>query len=153
MEMSRKALEDPAITRKTSEACKAYFLQPGNHMSGMTERLEGILRRYEEVTAMLSEPDVVSDRERFRELMKSHNELEPVAAEYLRYDKIKSLIEENRRMLEEESDSDMRALLKEELNSLREELPESERKLEILLLPSDPDDSKSVVVELRAGVG
>ena len=122
-------------------------------MSGMTERLDGILRRYEEITAMLSEPDIVSDREKFRELMRSHNELDPIVEEYRKYNKIRASIEENLLMLEEENDNDMRALLKEELSDFREQLPESEKRLQILLLPSDPDDSKSVIVEIRAGVG
>ena len=122
-------------------------------MSGMTERLDGILRRYEEITAMLSEPDIASDREKFRELMRSHNELDPIVEEYRKYNKIRDSIEENLLMLEEENDNDMRALLKEELSDFREQLPESEKRLQILLLPSDPDDSKSVIVEIRAGVG
>jgi len=122
-------------------------------MSGMTERLDGILRRYEEITAMLSEPDIASDREKFRELMRSHNELDPIVEEYRKYNKIRVSIEENLLMLEEENDNDMRALLKEELSDFREQLPESEKRLQILLLPSDPDDSKSVIVEIRAGVG
>lgn len=122
-------------------------------MSGMTERLDGILRRYEEITAMLSEPDIASDREKFRELMRSHNELDPIVEEYRKYNKIRASIEENLLMLEEENDNDMRALLKEELSDFREQLPESEKRLQILLLPSDPDDSKSVIVEIRAGVG
>ena len=105
-------------------------------MSGMTERLDGILRRYEEITAMLSEPDIASDREKFRELMRSHNELDPIVEEYRKYNKIRDSI-----------------LLKEELSDFREQLPESEKRLQILLLPSDPDDSKSVIVEIRAGVG
>lgn len=122
-------------------------------MSGMTERLDGILRRYEEITAMLSEPDIASDREKFRELMRSHNELDPIVEEYRKYNKIRASIEENLLMLEEENDNDMRALLKEELSDFREQLPESENRLQILLIPSDPDDSKSVIVEIRAGVG
>ncbi len=119
----------------------------------MFDRLEDILRRYEDITMMLGEPSVVADQEKFRGLMKEQKSLEDLVECYNEYKKCKQTIEESLSMLEEESDPDMKDMLKEELSVAKEKIPLLEEKLKILLLPKDPNDDKNVIVEIRAGVG
>ena len=119
----------------------------------MFDRLEDIIRRYEDITMMLNDPSVVSDQNRFRSLMKEQKSLEPLVDCYNRYKKCKETIDESLTMLDEESDPDMKEMLKEELSAAREKLPKLEEELKILLLPKDPNDERNVIVEIRAGVG
>jgi peptide chain release factor 1 len=119
----------------------------------MFDRLEDILRRFEDINMMLGDPSVVSDQNRFRDLMKEQKNLEPLVECYNRYKKCNDTIQESLSMLEEESDPDMKEMLKEELSQARDELPKLEERLKILLLPKDPNDERNVIVEIRAGVG
>lgn len=119
----------------------------------MFDRLEDLLIRLEEILSELSEPDVASDQNRFRKLMKEQNELTPIVEAYKEYKACKQAAEDSLQMLEEESDEEMRELAKEELNDSRARIEELERELKILLLPKDPNDDKDVVVEIRAGAG
>ena len=119
----------------------------------MFDRLQDILRRYEDITMELNNPSVASDQERFRALMKEQKNLEPLAECYLEYRKCKDTIDESLQMMEEESDPEMKEMLKEELSNAKDRIPELENKLKILLLPKDPNDEKNVIVEIRAGVG
>ena len=119
----------------------------------MFDKLEDLLRRFEEIQNELSEPTVVSDQNRFRKLMKEQNDLSPVVEAFLEYKKEKQNIEESLMILDEESDEEMRELAKEELATSKANVEELENKLKILLLPKDPNDDKNVVVEIRAGAG
>ncbi len=119
----------------------------------MFDRLEDLLRRYEEIMSELSEPSVTSNQERFRSLMKEQSELEPIVKNYQEYKKKKQDIEDSLVMLDEENDEDMREMLKEELADAKKRVEELEQKLKILLLPKDPNDEKNVIVEIRAGAG
>ena len=114
----------------------------------MFDRLEDILRRLEELMNLLSEPDVASDPSRFQRLMKEQSELTPVAEAYQRYKKCRQTIEDSLSMLEEESDEEMRAMLKEELSEAKAEQAGLEKDLKVLLLPKDPNDGKNVIVEI-----
>ncbi len=119
----------------------------------MFDRLEDLVLRLEEILNQLSEPDVVSDTERFRSLMKEQSELTPIVEAYKEYKQNKQNIEESLMILEEEHDEEMRELAKEELNASKANVEELEGKLKILLLPKDPNDDKNVIVEIRAGAG
>ncbi len=119
----------------------------------MFDRLEDLLIRLEEVLSELSEPDVASDQNRFRKLMKEQNELTPIVEAYKEYKGCKQAIEDSLQMLEEESDEEMRELAKEELNDAKARVEELEHDLKVLLLPKDPNDDKNVMVEIRAGAG
>ena len=119
----------------------------------MFDKLEDLLRRFEEIQNELSEPTVVSDQNRFRKLMKEQNDLSPIVDAYLEYKKEKQNIEDSLMILEEESDEEMRELAKEELAASKANVEALENKLKILLLPKDPNDDKNVVVEIRAGAG
>ena len=119
----------------------------------MFDKLEDIVLRLEEVLNQLSEPDVASDAERFRKLMKEQSDLAPIVEAYQEYKNCKQNVEESLMILEEESDEEMRELAKEELNESKARIEELEQELKILLLPKDPNDDKNVIVEIRAGAG
>ncbi len=119
----------------------------------MFDKLEDILRRYEDINMMLQDPSVVSDQEKFRALMKEQKSLEALVECYSEYKKCKQAIDDSIMMLEEESDPEMKEMLKEELADAKDRIPELEQQLKILLLPKDPNDEKNVIVEIRAGVG
>ena len=119
----------------------------------MFDRVEDIIRRYEDITMMLGDPSVVADQEKFRSLMKEQKSLEALVACYKEYKDCKQTIEDSLAMLDEESDPDMKEMLREELSEAKDRIPELEDRLKILLLPQDPNDEKNVIVEIRAGVG
>ena len=119
----------------------------------MFDKLEDLLIRLEEILSELQEPDVASDPNRFRKLMKEQSELTPIVEAYKEYKACKQNIEESLELLNEETDEDMRELAKEELNESKARVEELEHELKILLLPKDPNDDKNVVVEIRAGAG
>lgn len=119
----------------------------------MFDRLEDLLIRYEEIMSELGEPGTADNQERFRKLMKEQSDLMPIVDAYKEYKKNKQDIEDSLVMLDEESDEDMREMLKEELSSSKKRVEELENELKILLLPKDPNDDKNVIVEIRAGAG
>lgn len=119
----------------------------------MFDKLEDLIGRYEELMGLLNEPGVANDQKRFRELMKEQSDLTPIVEAYKEYKKRNQDVEDSLAMLEEESDEDMREMLKDELNDARKTIEELEQKLKILLLPKDPNDDKNVIVEIRAGAG
>lgn len=119
----------------------------------MFDKLESLLIRYEEIMGELNEPTVASDNNRYRALMKEQSDLLPIVEAYKEYRDNKQNIEDSLEMLEEEKDEEMKELLKEELSSSRKRIEELEDELKILLLPKDPNDDKSVIVEVRAGAG
>ena len=119
----------------------------------MFDRLEDLLHRYEEIMNELNEPDVTANQERFRALMKEQSDLTPLVEAYREYKKAKQDEEDSLAMLEEESDEEMRELLKEEHGDAKKRIEELEQELKILLLPKDPNDDKNVIVEIRAGAG
>ena len=101
----------------------------------------------------LNEPTVANDAARFQKLMKEQSELQPIADAYNEYKRCKETVEDSLMLLDEESDEDMREMLKEELSDAKKRIEELEKELKILLLPKDPNDEKNVIVEIRAGAG
>lgn len=119
----------------------------------MFDKLEEILIRLEELLRQLAEPDVAGDSAKFQRLMREQAELQPLADTYKEYKACRQTIEDSVSLLEEESDEEMREMLKEELSDAKRRVEELEHELKILLLPKDPNDSKNVIVEIRAGAG
>jgi len=119
----------------------------------MFDKLEDLLIRFEEIMGELNEPNVTNNQERFRKLMKEQSDLTPIVDAYKEYKQCKQDIEDSLMMLEEESDNDMREMLKEALSDSKKRVEELEDELKILLLPKDPNDDKNVIVEIRAGAG
>ena len=119
----------------------------------MFDKLEDLLIRFEEVLNELNEPTVANNQARFQKLMKEQSDLQPIVDAYKEYKDCKQTVEDSVAMLEEESDEEMREMLKEELSDAKKRIEELERELKILLLPKDPNDDKNVIVEIRAGAG
>ena len=119
----------------------------------MFDKLEDLLIRFDELLNMLNDPSVIGDPQRFQKLMKEQSSLQPIVDAYKEYKNCKQTIEDSLAMLDEESDEEMREMLKEELSDARKRVEELEKQLKILLLPKDPNDDKNVIVEIRAGAG
>ena len=119
----------------------------------MFDKLEDLIIRFEELMGELSSPEVTSNQNRFRALMKEQSDLAPIVEAYKEYKKSQQDIEDSLEMLNSENDDEMREMLKEELNEARSRVEHLEEKLKVLLLPKDPNDDKNVIVEIRAGAG
>ena len=119
----------------------------------MFDKLEDLLIRFEEILSELNEPTVANDQQRFRKLMKEQSDLTPIVEAYKEYKKAGQDVEVSMAMMEEESDDEMREMLKEEINVAKKSIEELEQELKILLLPKDPNDDKNVIIEIRAGAG
>lgn len=116
----------------------------------MRNRLEQLARRLVEIDALLAEPDIAGDMNRFRKLSRERAEVEPVAAVFNAYCRTEGDIQAAQDML---SDPQMREMAEEELQLGKDELEALSAELQVLLLPRDPDDSRSVFLEIRAGTG
>lgn len=119
----------------------------------MFDKLEDLLIRLEEVLSELNEPGVANDQSRFQKLMKEQSELQPIVDAYKEYKAAQETVEDSLMMLDEETDEEMREMLKEELSDAKKRIEELEIEMKILLLPKDPNDNKNVIVEIRAGAG
>ncbi|WP_274952662.1 peptide chain release factor 1 [Angelakisella massiliensis] len=120
----------------------------------MFDQLQATQARYEEISQMLTQPQVVSDNQKYRELMKEYATLGPIVEKYREYAQAKEAAEEARQLLEEGGlERDFREMVENELRENREKAEIAAEELKILLLPRDPNDSKNVIVEIRAGAG
>lgn len=120
---------------------------------GLLEKLEKIVERYQEVERLLAEPDVMNDMKRYVQLGKEYRELAPVVEAAGRYRTLLEGLAQARSILAEESDSDLRELAKQEIEENEGRVDPMEEEIRLLLLPSDPQDSKNAIVEIRAGTG
>jgi peptide chain release factor 1 len=118
--------------------------------SSVRNRLEQLARRLVEVDAMLAEPEIAGDMERFRKLSRERAELDPVVQAFNAYVGVEGDMQAAQEMLD---DPEMKALGEEELRVGKERLESMDEQLKVLLLPRDPDDSRSVFLEIRAGTG
>lgn len=119
----------------------------------MFDKLEDTLIRFEEILRDLSEPGVADNQKRFQKLMKDQAELAPIVETYREFKQAKQDEEEALAMINDEADGEMKDMAKEELVDAKERIEKKENELKILLLPTDPNDSKNVIVEIRAGAG
>ena len=120
--------------------------------TSILSKLDHLSERYEEVGALLSDGDIISDQNRFRTLSKEYAELEPLVKTYASYKEVVGNIEEAKLLLKD-SDTDMREMAQEEMRSGETQRHELELEIQKLLLPKDPKDSKNVFLEIRAGTG
>ncbi|WP_205501375.1 peptide chain release factor 1 [Rufibacter psychrotolerans] len=119
----------------------------------MLDKLEAIKERFEEVSQQLIQPDVASDMKRFKTLNKEYKDLEKIVAEYERYKLLLSNIEHTKQVIATEKDEDFREMAKEELDELLPQRDQMEETIKEMLIPKDPDDSKDIIMEIRAGAG
>ena len=119
----------------------------------MVDKLEQIKQRYKEVEEKLCDPNIISDMKHYAKLSKEFKDLEKIVKKYDEYRTILSNIEESNYVLKNDKDPGFRELAKEELTSLESLKPALEQDLKELLIPKDPNDSKNIVLEIRAGTG
>ena len=119
----------------------------------MIEKLKQIKEKFIELTAKISDPDVIADMPTWQKLVKEHAELMPIVEKYDEYTKCEKDMNEALELQQIESDADMLSLLEEEWQSNKKRLAEIENELKILLLPKDENDDKNVIIEIRAGAG
>jgi peptide chain release factor 1 len=116
-------------------------------------RLEGVRARFDEVGQLITDPSVINDMKRYVKLNREYKQLEPVIEAYYSLKNILSNIDSAKEILGEEKDEEMREMAKEELDLYQQKLPPLEEKIKLLLIPKDPEDEKSAIVEIRAGTG
>jgi peptide chain release factor 1 len=120
----------------------------------MYDNLRAVKARFEEVTRLLSDPEVIRDQVSFRKLSKEHAELSPVVAAYERFAKLEQELASQQQILADPGeDPEIKALAQQELPLLRKQLDQSAQQLKELLLPKDPLDNSNIVLEIRAGTG
>lgn len=119
---------------------------------GLLDKLERLWERYREIEKELSKEEVLRDVKRYRELSREHKELSEIYEAYGEYRRLQRELESVKEMLKSE-EPELRELAQEEVNSLQERIGELEKKLLLLLVPKDPNDSKNVILEIRAGAG
>ena len=117
------------------------------------EKLEAIKQRYEDVGQQITDPDVMADMKRYVKLNKEYSDLEPLIGVYGEYRNILSNLDEARQILQNEKDEELREMAKEEAETLSRQLEPFEERIKLLLLPSDPEDDRNAVMEIRAGTG
>jgi len=117
------------------------------------DQLDIVEERYEQLNELLSDPDVVSDPDNLRKYSKEQSDLQKTVEVYRNYKQVKEDIVEIEEMLKETKDSDEIEMLKEEHQSLNNQVPKLEESLKFLLIPKDPNDEKDVIVEIRAAAG
>lgn len=118
----------------------------------MDDKLQEIERRFERLTADLGNPEVIGDRARFSQVAKERAQLEPLVETFRAWKRVRDDVEEHKLLLEDK-DAEMRQMARDELPALQREQEALREKLKILLLPRDPNDERSVILEVRAGAG
>ena len=118
----------------------------------MLAKLEQLAARHEEVSALLAEPSIIADNDRFRALSMEYSQLEPVANGFLAYRRVQDDLDAAREMASD-GDPDLRALAQEEWLDAEQRRAEQEQALQLLLLPRDPHDAGNLFLEIRAGTG
>jgi peptide chain release factor 1 len=119
----------------------------------MIDKLEAIKERFKEVADLLVQPDAMSDMKRFSTLSKEYKDLDKIVTQYDKYTDVLNNIESAKSVLDTEKDPDFRQMAKDELESLQPVKEQMEELLKQMLIPKDPNDSKNVILEIRAGTG
>ncbi len=120
----------------------------------MLDKLAGIEERFEKINEQLCLPETVSDQEKYPRLMKELRSLSPVVEKYREYKKYDETLKESKELLDAGGlDKDFKELVQEELEQAKADIERCSEELKILLLPKDPNDDKSVIVEIRGGAG
>ncbi|MDD7305577.1 MAG: peptide chain release factor 1 [Peptoniphilaceae bacterium] len=119
----------------------------------MLENLEHIKENYKDLELKLADPLVLSDVNKLKKYSREYNSLKPIVEKYDQIKEAEGVIEENKDLIKETSDKEMIDMLKAEISEKEENLSKYKEELKILLLPKDPNDSRDVIVEIRAGAG
>ena len=119
----------------------------------MYEKLEEIKGKYNELTRLLSDPEIIADQTRFQKYAKRYSELSQIVDKYTGYKKVLKEIDELEEIIKEDDDPEFVDMAKDELSDLKDKKGNLEDQLRIMLLPKDPDDERNIILEIRAGTG
>lgn len=119
----------------------------------MLEKLDSLEDKFNEITDLLSKPEIISDQTQYQKYARAHAELEDLVQKYRDYKSVLQQIQDTREMLSEDPEMEFRQMLEEEMVILKDSKSSMEEELKLLLLPKDPNDEKSVIMEIRAGTG
>jgi peptide chain release factor 1 len=119
----------------------------------MFSKLEEVEKRYDHLNGLMSDPKVIARQKEFQQYAREQSELSPVIAEYRLYKKIQGFLKESHEILEEETDEEIIVMTREEIIDLETQIIALEEKIKVMLLPKDPRDERSVIMEIRAGTG
>ena len=129
--------------------CSSYLC----YMSDLLSKLEAIHYRFVEVGTMITDPDIISDMERYVKLNKEYRDLESLDEMYKAYKNVLENLSSSKAMLEVETDPEMREMAKMEIDELESKRPMMDEEIKMMLIPKDPEDDKNAIIELRAGTG
>ena len=121
--------------------------------NSLLQRLDGLDARFEEIGTLITDPSVISDMRRYVKLTKEYKDLEQLLGAAGRYRRALTDIEDAKMLLDTESDEELRAMAREELDAATSKIPELEEEIKLLLIPEDPEDSRNAVLEIRGGTG
>lgn len=119
----------------------------------MFDKLEAIENKYEEINLKLTDPSVISDQEQYRVLMKEFSELSEIVEKFREYKKLKKTINDDKIMLDDKPDKELREMILLEIEEAEENLEKVTQELKILMMPKDPNDERNVIIEIRGGAG
>jgi peptide chain release factor 1 len=119
----------------------------------MLEKIQIIKQRFDEINDLIIQPDVISDQKRYIKINKEYKDLKKILDKTQVYETLISNIEEAQDIISDSSDSEMIEMAKLQLDESKQQLPKVEEEIKFLLIPKDPEDSKNVVIEVRAGTG
>ena len=119
----------------------------------MLEKLKSLEERFLTVSELISDSEVIADRDRWRDLCREHSELTPIIDEYNKYKEYIKTIEEDKALIEIEEDKELLEMLKSDLAEAEKNAGKSEEEIKFLLIPKDPNDEKNVIMEIRGGTG
>ncbi|WCK54365.1 peptide chain release factor 1 [Aneurinibacillus sp. Ricciae_BoGa-3] len=119
----------------------------------MLQRLESVVERYDRLTNLLCDPNVMNDPAKLREYSKEQSDIEETVQAYREYKSVSEQLDDAKAMLEEKLDDEMREMVKMEIGELEEQKEQLEERIRVLLLPKDPNDDKNVIIEIRGAAG
>ncbi|MDR3338406.1 MAG: peptide chain release factor 1 [Treponema sp.] len=119
----------------------------------MNERLESLLHRYDEVSQLIQDADLVKDQNKYKAIMKEYSQLTAIHDAYGEIEALSAELSDTRFLIQEEKDPEMKELAREELKNLEQRHKDAEDRLKFLLIPKDPLDEKNIIMEIRAGTG
>jgi peptide chain release factor 1 len=117
------------------------------------DRLQSVEDRYERLNELLSDPEIINNSNKLREYSKEQSDISETVQAYREYKETKEQLKDAKVMLDEKLDPEMREMVKEEVSELQSQIEELEARLKILLIPKDPNDDKSVIMEIRGAAG
>lgn len=121
--------------------------------NNLLEKLDGIVSRFEEVSTLITDPNVIGDQQRYVRLTKEYKDLENLVKARKEYMETLANLEEAKQMVTMEDDPDMKEMAREEVSSCEQRIPQLEEEIKLLLIPADPEDGKNVTMEIRGGTG